>query len=137
MGTTPLWAPDLLPKLAYRPVLLTDMGFAADRAEADDARDGKLDQAVLPLDSPALVPWMDGFGFKAGDRIAWRITGPDGAVLFDTSLDQDRDRARIFRFAGRKRPPTGWAPGRYEGRITVTRPAADYTTTLEREVELR
>jgi hypothetical protein len=136
-GTEPLWAPDLLPELAYRPVLLTAMGFAGDRVEADDAREGRLDRPTLPLDSPALVLWLDGFGFKAGDRIDWRITGPDGAVLFDSGTAQDRDRARLFRFAGRKRPQDGWAPGRYQGTITVTRPSAAYSTTLEREVELR
>ena len=137
LGDAPLWETALLPALAYRPVLLTDLGFGTGPLEAEAVREGRHRETELPVAAAALVVWFEGYGFKAGDRTRWRITGPDGALVFAATTTEERDRARLFRFAGERRPPEGWRPGTYVGEVTVERPSQDARVSLRREVVLR
>ena len=48
------------------------------------------------------------------------IDGPGGPVIaHDATLE--KPQARLFRAAGRKRPPRGWPPGRYRATVEMIR----------------
>ena len=124
LGAEPLWQEAVLGTLAYLPVMLTHAGFAAAPPQWEQAQNGDLDGAVLPLDAPALVLWLEAFEIGAGDRVSWRIAGPDGAVLFEDSTLEPKAQRQAFRFAGRRRPAEGWAPGSYRGTVAIERDGA-------------
>jgi hypothetical protein len=135
-GEAPLWQPEVLAKLAYLPVMLTHVGFAPQQPRWEQVQNGDFDAASLPVAAPALILWLDAFGIAEGDLVSWRITGPDGSVLFEDARTEAKSQARSFRFVGKRRPPDGWPPGAYTGTVTIAR---DGAPTQERSlrVELR
>jgi len=68
-----------------------------------------------------LVLWVEIFGVQAGDRIRFRMTGPDGALLFEREVPVERTQARRFAFAGTRMPTGTWPLGVYTGTVTLTR----------------
>jgi hypothetical protein len=69
-----------------------------------------------------------------------RLIGPDGAVMADASDTVEETRIQWFQFVGRKRPESGWPPGRYRGEYTLTRIVdgqAKAIIEIQREIELR
>ena len=136
VGEAPLWAPSVLERLTYLPVMLTHIGFAPAPPSWDQAQNGDLDDAELPTTAPALILWLDAFGIAAGDKVSWRIAGPDGAIVFADSRAEPKPQARSFRFAGERQPPGGWPPGPYTGAVTIERDGAP-TQQMTRTVELR
>ena len=136
LGEAPLWRAELVPRLPYLPVMVIQAGFAPEAADWARAQNGDYDRAELPTSAPALVLWFEAFAVRAGDVVRWRITGPDGTVLLDEARPEPRDQAQAFRFAGRKRPAEGWAPGTYVGTVAIERPGAPRQETT-RSVTLR
>jgi murein DD-endopeptidase MepM/ murein hydrolase activator NlpD len=134
-GAEPLWSPEVAARLPYRPLLLTNAGFAAGRPEWEEVQAGGHAAAVLPAAAPALVLWLEAFALEPGDVVGWRITGPDGAEIL-AERRPDKGNARAFRFAGRRAPEGGWPPGRYVGTVTLERPGTP-PQQLTRAVELR
>ena len=122
-GSDPLWSDAVAGSLAYLPVMLTQAGFAGEAAQWERAQNGVYG-TVLPADAPALVLWLEAFGIETGDRVSWRITAPDGSVLFEDSKIEAKAQARSFRFAGKKRPAAGWQPGTYRGEVAIERAGA-------------
>jgi hypothetical protein len=120
LGETPLWRADVLAELAYRPTAVYLAGFATGQPVAEQARRGGYG-GILPAAAPALVLWADAFNVRAGDRIVFTITDPAGKVLFSHSAAVDKDQARRFAFAGRKRPAEDWQRGAYQGEVRIVR----------------
>jgi hypothetical protein len=84
-------------------------------------RSGKVrDQPFQPT-ATALVLWVDILGVQTGDRVRFRISGPDGQVIQDKEKSVNRTQARRFVFAGRGLHADAWALGTYRGQITLTR----------------
>jgi murein DD-endopeptidase MepM/ murein hydrolase activator NlpD len=137
-GPAPLWAAGLRDPLTYVPVQVTMLGFATAPPDRFRAREGAYAEPVLPRDAPALLLWLDAFGLATGDRLSWRIRGPDGAVVLETSQVEPaaESQNRAFRSLGRKAPPGGWPPGTYVGELEVERPG-QLRSRHRREVELR
>jgi hypothetical protein len=75
----------------------------------------------LTTSSTAIVVWIELFGVQKGDALRGTLTGPDGATLAETADVVAKDRAREFRYIGKKRPDAGWNRGTYRARFTVTR----------------
>ncbi len=138
-GPAPLWRPEVMRQLAYQPVVLSSAGFATTAPGKDDVRRGWHRQATLPVTSPALVLWVDGYWVEPGDRVTFRLIAPDGRPVVEHAVAIDESRQRWFGFAGAKRPGAHWPAGRYSGEVTLERPAADGPErfAIERAVELR
>ena len=117
----PLWAEPI----AYEGFALYNAGLSGQVPDAAAIRAGEREPESLPRDVPALVLWADMFGVAAGDRLTFRITGPDGGVFFEETLPVDRTQARRFVYAGRKRPAEGLQAGAYTGTVTLARPSDD------------
>lgn len=118
-----LWSAEASSALRYRRAAIYNAGFAADRPSPDAIRNGKRGPAPTAAGA-ALILWADIFGVEAGDRIAIRVVGPGGSIVFENSSIMDRRQARRFEYAGRRTPPTSWPAGTYTGEITITRDGA-------------
>ena len=137
-GRQPLWASDVMDQLAYQPVLLTDAGFATAAPDKEDVRRGWHRLPALPVASPALVLWVEGYWVAAGDRVTFRLHGPDGGTLVDHVMKIDQGQQRWLGFAGAPRPGQAWPAGTYSGEVVLERDMADgpQRVTLERPVAL-
>ncbi len=138
-GRQPLWASDVMAQLAYHPVLLTDAGFATAAPDKEDVRRGWHRLPVLPVGSPALVLWAEGYWVAAGDRVTFRLRGPDGGTVVDHVMRIDEGQQRWLGFAGAPRPEQAWPAGTYAGEVVLERDQAGGSrrVTLERAVALR
>jgi Peptidase family M23 len=137
-GRQPLWAAAVMAQLPYQPVLLTNAGFAVAAPNKDDVRRGWHQASALPVTSPALVLWVEGYWFEPRDRVRLRLLGPDGGAILDQAFEVDERRQRWLQFAGKRRPGDRWQAGTYAGEIVLERPAATdaLAVTIHRQVEL-
>jgi hypothetical protein len=137
-GPQPLWASDVMDQLAYHPVLLTDAGFATAAPDKEDVRRGWHRLAALPAGSPALVLWAEGYWVAAGDRVTFRLRGPDGRTVVDHVMTIDEGQQRWLGFAGAPRPGQAWPAGTYAGEVVLEREeaGAPRRVALERAVAL-
>jgi len=138
-GERPLWRPAVADRLDYQPLLLVNAGFATAAVDKDDVRAGYHHEPRLPATSPALVLWAESYWVKAGDRLRFRLDGPDGRTLLDETMAIERDRARFVGYVGRPRPEGLWPAGVYRGEIALERgeTAVVQRKVLEREVIVR
>ena len=110
-----LWATPV----PYEPGSFLDAGFADAVPDFDAIRAG-LVAAPLPATAPGLVLWAYAFGTRAGDRLAFEITGPEGAFLSE-EVTMDKTQAQMFRALGKRLTAASWPPGPYQGTITLLR----------------
>ncbi len=98
-------------------------GFAAGPVTMAGVQDlGPAQQPRPGREAPALVAFAQAIGLEAGDIQRIVLRDPAGRVIADNRAPPlPRPQAQNLLFAGRKRPPEGWAPGRYEAEYSVTR----------------
>jgi hypothetical protein len=137
-GRQPLWAAAPMAQLAYQPVVLANAGFASAAPAKEDVRRGWHRSTSLPTTSPALVLWGEGYWLEPGDRVRFRLLGPDGGAIVDRTVEIDQPRQRWFDFAGSRRPGQRWPAGVYAGEIALERSdtVGQRSFTIERQVEL-
>ena len=92
-GKHALWKPEVLAALPYRSVQLNNAGFAATRPKTSTAREGLLNESVLPRQAPVLFLWLDVFRSRPGDRLHMRILDPDGEPILDYDTDIKQAKA--------------------------------------------
>lgn len=131
-----LWSDTAAAQLIYRPVVLPNIGFAAERPDLHGMRIGRYRADIAP-DAPALVLWTEMMGGKTGDRIEFRIAAPDGAALYTHTSELDRDLAQWHGFGGLRRKTDRWPPGAYRGRIVVDRPGGGIVAERSVKIEIR
>ncbi len=117
-----LWTPEAASAFAYRSRILLARGFADGPVTGEEIDTGTVeDRRPIPA-SAAVVAWVRLIGVEAGDAPKLVLTGPDGTVLSENKPEvQDRAKAQIHLFVGRKRPPEGWPPGTYAAALSVLR----------------
>jgi hypothetical protein len=137
-GEQPLWAADAMAQLTYEPILLTSAGFATTAPEKEDVRRGWHRATALPVTSPALVLWVEGYWVEPRDRVRFRLVGPDGGTILERALEIERGQQRWLGFAGGRRPGARWPAGTYAGQIVLERSseAGLQSLRIERQVEL-
>jgi len=136
----PLWTETALAQLPYRADAPFDAGFATGKVDFAAARAGAYAADSLRADVPALVFWAEALGPRAGDQETIRLIDPDGTELVDTTETLADTKVQRSRFAGVRRPESGWAPGIYRGEYIVRRKESGQTKTvveITREIELR
>jgi hypothetical protein len=115
-----LWSAKARAALAYRAPQLINQGFAGAPVTMDDVESGQT--ASPDGHSPALVAFVRAISLAKGDVQELALHAPDGSVLASQQTPPlDRDKAQWMLFVGKKRPATGFAPGRYTARYTVSR----------------
>ncbi|MEL0106871.1 MAG: peptidoglycan DD-metalloendopeptidase family protein [Rhodospirillaceae bacterium] len=120
-GKEPLWQSDVLAKLPYGPSALYSAGFAGAKPNSKKARAGAYRKTTLNRTAFALVLWVDMFQIRKGDELRMVIIGPDGKTFHKHKLRFKKNRARAFRFSGKKRKTPTWPTGPYAGVIQLKR----------------
>lgn len=111
-----LWAAPV----TYVPGGVTAAGFSAGVPDYEGIKAGTANEQ-LQTESPGLVLWGLMFGGRTGDKVTFDIEGPDGRTVHQDVQTLDRPQALLFRASGRRIPDGGWAPGLYQGRISLVR----------------
>ncbi len=115
-----LWADPL----AYVPGGIVSAGIFEGVPDYGDVKDGTAHRDSLPGAAPALVGWALVHGARGGDRVEIVLTAPDGSVYPRSAATLEKAQALAMRAAGRKRPPGGWATGRWRVETTLIRDGA-------------
>lgn len=121
--------------VTYEEVALYNAGFSGVEPQADAIRNGQLVTEMMSSEVGMLVLWVDMFGVKAEDRLRFRITAPDGAVLLDREQRIDRTQARRFAFSGLRRRASQWPSGLYKGEVELQRTLGGNSLTRTRSVK--
>ena len=139
-GDSALWKPEVLAALPYQSTAIYSAGFSAAKPEVRGVRDGKYRETELPRDAAKLFLWAEIFRVRAGDRLTFTITGPDGKTLVRSSRTEKKDLARAFRPGAIPRPGDAWPAGVYRGEIRLarkTRAGGRRVFTATRQVTIR
>jgi len=78
----------------------------------------------LSEESPNIVAFSFGFGFRKGDILELSISGPHDLHL-SKRHEFDKAKAQAFRAIGQKRRRTPWPSGNYTGRAALIRNGAE------------
>jgi hypothetical protein len=135
-GPAMLWTDNALAALSVGATAIFNAGFAGGALKAKSARSGRMAGTRIPRRAAALVLWADMYWPRAGDKIRFRLTAPDGRLLLEKNLDLKKTQARRFIFVGKKRKTRLWPAGVYRGEIVLRRRGAALLRT-KRQVELR
>ncbi|CAN7168135.1 M23 family metallopeptidase [Phenylobacterium sp. LjRoot225] len=128
-----MWTPEAARALTYKAGVILNSGFAAGPVTNETIEAGGI--AALTSAAPALVAYMRVSEPQQGDELELTLRGPDGATLASNRMAPlDRDKAQYFAMLGRKRPPTGWKPGRYSAELKVWRAGK---VALQKRIETR
>jgi pyruvate/2-oxoglutarate dehydrogenase complex dihydrolipoamide acyltransferase (E2) component len=115
-----MWTPAAARALAYKAGVILNAGLAGAPVTSEAVEAGGI--APPTAASPAIVAYMRVAEPQQGDELEITLRGPDGATLASQRLPPlDRDKAQYFAMIGRKRPPSGWKPGRYSAELRVWR----------------
>ena len=82
-----------------------------------------LPTVALPETAPAVVLWAFLYGSRAGDEVAFQITGPEGVLLEEVAV-LDKPQAQLFRAMGKRLTGAAWPVGDYAGTVTLRRGGA-------------
>lgn len=129
-GASGFWAADAREALAYLETGPWDAGFATEAPDTTEAKTGAYSEIDFDQGAPALVFWAYAWGVQPGDRETIRLLGPEGEILAEASETLTDRRLLRFKFAGRKRPDTGWPSGTYRGEYSLARDGKTLFTTV-------
>lgn len=106
-----LWTAAAAEQLGYRARAVLNAGFSSSPVTMDVVEMGRIDAPDTA--GPILVAFVRVLGVKRGDVQTLVVTGPNGAVVAETTSDPvPRDQAqRLLYVGGRSR--TGWPGGTY------------------------
>lgn len=121
LGRAPLWKPEVLRRLGYRPVHLFSAGIMGAKPTKRELVNGGYGKTVLSKDSPALVLWVGTFWPRSGDRLTFTITDAQGRRILKYEKTVTKKRPRAFYFTGRKRKGAYWPVGKYVGEVRLVR----------------
>ena len=128
-----LWSPAAARSLAYVGAGFLDAGFLGQVPKAATAWRGGYRGAGVAAEDPVLVFWIGGWGLRAGDREELRLWGPDGTLLAEHQGVAEADKARFFRFLGKRRGTEPWPAGRYRAEFLLHRPGGGRIIAVTRE----
>lgn len=111
-----LWSTDI----TYRPGGLISVGISDAVPLFADVKSGRVPHMEPTPRTQALVLYAHLFGTREGDVLTMRLDGPRETIV-EHDLVLEKTQARSFRAAGRKRPDTGWATGKYKGTVALWR----------------
>ena len=85
---------------------------------------GLAPQDTLPATATALVLWAYGYDSRKGDVVTLTISGPEGFTFAHDEV-LEKPQALFLRYAGKRAPAGGFAPGRYTATVTQSRDGAE------------
>ena len=117
----PLWEPELMADLVYRPSGVLSSGFTDQVPTKNQVVSGEHRHKFLGRNASNLVFWVMIYGVQPGDEESLRIIMPDGHVLVQkTGQPAKKHNIRWFTYSG-KRAQGPWMPGEYRGEYKLVR----------------
>lgn len=104
---------------AYSPGDLLQVGLAATPPSYPEVKAGIAPATTMQAPT-ALVFWAYGYESQVADRISFEIDGP-GGFRFRHVAEIEKGQPLFYRYAGKKAPADGLAPGRYRAQATYLR----------------
>lgn len=131
-GGQSLWTASAGQALRYKEGVILNAGFAGAPVQAADLDEARV--APAGADAPVLAAYGRAIGLSKGDVLEITVRAPGGAVLVvGQSEPMDGPKAQYHYFVGKRRPPQGWASGRYTARVVLLRggkPQAERTLDI-------
>jgi hypothetical protein len=115
-----LWSAAVAVQLAYQPSGVLQAGWAGAAPNPGEIAQGRL-PAVATTQSEAMIYWVEVFGLRKGDVQRFEMLDPEGRILLVREIPAARNFAAHFSHVGVRRPPEGWAPGRYKANYRLLR----------------
>ena len=122
-----LWREGVFGGDFYERTSIYHVGFSGVVPNVEAIRAGLFDGIKITPTAPVLAFWADVFWVEKGDHISLRLIKPDGTVLIEHFIKPEKNQARHWVFAGKKRKTARWPAGSYIGEITVSRTTEDGT----------
>lgn len=117
---TGLWSAQAKAQMSYHPGQVLNAGFTDRQVGMTAVENGDLPRATAA--APWLIFYARATGLLPGDQAELELRGPGGAVLAKARQPPLANwRAQDLRLIGKRKPPTGWAPGLYTGDYRVWR----------------
>ncbi len=134
---TALWRASGYPA-RYTPTIVHRAGLATEVPEKARALHGGYPHTA-PATAPALVGYTVLLGALSGTTVETVIAGPDGRILFRNRRSIEKDRARYFAYAGKRRKSARWEPGVYRAEFIVSgeAPAGPFRIARRAEITLQ
>ena len=120
-GRYSLWNERAFTALTYPLTALLQAGFAQDKPELAAVEAGEYDVEKLPPTASALVFWVEVVNAQQGDRESLGLEAPDGSVLVSKKGLIPENKARWFRYIGKKRRQQHWPAGIYRAHYRLER----------------
>jgi len=121
-GAARAWAPAVQQALPYARRQIYHLGLAGEPPVAERVRAGDYGREPVRGDAPVLAVWMEAFGVAVGDTVRLELVAPDGTRVVTSDTAIEKDLARVFRWAGKRRGSTPWPAGSYRIAVDI-RPA--------------
>jgi hypothetical protein len=139
-GGQVLWSDRAFRALGYRATGLLTAGFAGEAPRETAVQAGQYALETIAPDAPVLAFWVEIFGARAGDEESMRLLTPGGTVLAEHVQALPGNKARWFRYVGKKRRQSPWPVGTYRGVYTLVRrgdSGPQTVVSVERQVTVR
>jgi len=118
----PLWAPNVLQLLRYKPIVIYNVGVSSEIPKVLDIRNEKYKTNRIDSNADMLLVWLDMFHVEVGDSIDVLIKNPNDNVYFFKKIVIDKSNARKLLYLGKKKPTNGFTKGIYSVQISFIRP---------------
>lgn len=129
----PLWAQPL----DYVPTGLIRSGFATQPPNMAAIWEGRFFETELPVNSPALVFWVQAFGVLQGDEEQFRLIAPDGKPFLERKQQLKSPNRAWFSYVGKRASGNSpLMPGVWRGEYRLVR-NGKVLIDVNREVQLR
>jgi murein DD-endopeptidase MepM/ murein hydrolase activator NlpD len=121
----------------YIPTGLIRAGFAAKPPDMNAIWQGQFSETKLPVNSPALLFWVQSYGVLKGDREQYQLFAPNGQIIATQTKEiKAPSRAWLGYIGKRNSTNSPLSPGVWRAEYRLTR-GDRVLTQVKREVELR
>ncbi|MHA7773130.1 M23 family metallopeptidase [Roseibium sp. M-1] len=118
-----LWRDPVDPLLKHAKGALIEKGLAGGPVGTIELETA--DVTIAAAKAPALVFYARLINLKKGDRIALKLTGPDGVLAESEGQPLEANKAQWVAYVGRKTRSAGWPAGTYTGEVVLVREGQD------------
>lgn len=108
-----------------------NVGIAGGKPDWEAVKRSEYAARSIPRNAPALVVWVEAFTSPAGTKIQYDVQDESGATLIATEAVEQKNRARVFNFVGKKAPQGGFKPGQYRAKVQTVSPSGDVASVAE------
>lgn len=118
----------------YQQFFIAAAGFKTDIPTLDGIERDSSTPDLININSEIITFWMHYYGARRGDIINMEIRNKDGEIYVERTIEQDKDRASQFYFAGRKTANAPLTKGTYTGVVTITRQGKNSDPVVKKKI---